>query len=102
LVEHQQSLVADIERALGELGRDEEARRMVQPVLDGERTHRDALPALAPAAESPRRQAACTGSDRRLYTCTKGGLAMSNEGLSQALNADRGAELGTVIRYNYQ
>lgn len=58
LVEHQQSLVADIERALGELGRDEEARRMVQTVLDGERKHLDALLALAPAAELPRRQAA--------------------------------------------
>jgi hypothetical protein len=58
LVEHQQSLVADIERALGELGRDEEAQRVVRTVLDSERKHLDALLALAPAAELPRRQAA--------------------------------------------
>lgn len=58
LVEHQQSLLADVEQALGELGRDEEARRVVRTVLDGERKHLDALLALAPAAELPRRQAA--------------------------------------------
>jgi hypothetical protein len=58
LVEHQQSLVADIERALGELGPDEEARRVVRTVLDGERKHLGALRALTPAAELPRRQAA--------------------------------------------
>jgi hypothetical protein len=58
LVEHQQSLVADIERALGELGPDEEARRVVRTALDSERKHLDALRALAPAAELPHRQAA--------------------------------------------
>lgn len=58
LVEYQQSLLPDVECALGELGRDEEARRMVQTVLDGERKHLDALLALARAAELPRRQAA--------------------------------------------
>ena len=58
LVEHQQSLVADIERALGELGRDEEARRVVRTLLDAEREHLVRLLAFAPAAELPQRQAA--------------------------------------------
>jgi hypothetical protein len=59
LVEYQESLVAQIERALAELGRDEEARRVLQTVLDGERKHLDALLSLTPPADRlPRRQAA--------------------------------------------
>jgi hypothetical protein len=59
LVAYQQALVADLERALGRLGDDAEARRELRTVLDGERKHRDALLTLAPAADQlPRRQAA--------------------------------------------
>lgn len=58
LIEHQRSLIADFERALGELDRDDEARRLVHTILESERKHLDALLTLVPAPDLAQRQAA--------------------------------------------